>query len=62
MRDICEVGFNAGHSAAAFLAANRDARVTSFDLAAHGHTEAAAAVRRDTPRASRAPIDSTTVL
>jgi len=36
---ICEVGLNAGHSAAMWLLANRHATVTMFDLYEHTYTE-----------------------
>jgi predicted O-methyltransferase YrrM len=32
---ICEIGFNAGHSAIAYLSANPKARIISFDLGHH---------------------------
>jgi predicted O-methyltransferase YrrM len=41
IRNILEVGFNAGHSAHAMLSARQDVQVTSFDLGAHSYTAAA---------------------
>ncbi|CAE7709577.1 unnamed protein product, partial [Symbiodinium sp. KB8] len=38
VRQICEVGFNAGHSAWAFLSSSRHARMVSFDLVATSYT------------------------
>jgi FkbM family methyltransferase len=40
---VCEVGFNAGHSALFWLAADAAVNVVSFDLGKHGYTEHAAA-------------------
>ncbi len=42
---MCEVGFNAGHSALAFLVADPAFRVVSFDLGAHQYVVAAHEVR-----------------
>ncbi|ORM38018.1 class I SAM-dependent methyltransferase [Williamsia sp. 1135] len=41
VRQIAEIGFNAGFSSHAFLDANPGARVTSFDLAEHQYVSAA---------------------
>ena len=41
-RHICEVGFNAGHSAIAWLCAAPAARLTSFDLGTERYTQHAA--------------------
>merc|ERR1712037_761980 len=38
VRNICEVGFNAGHSAAVFLNANPEAAVYSFDIGPFPYT------------------------
>src|SRR5258708_40338955 len=38
---IAETGFNAGFSSFAFLSANPDARVTSFDIGTHVYTKSA---------------------
>ncbi|MCB0309637.1 MAG: class I SAM-dependent methyltransferase [Bdellovibrionales bacterium] len=38
---ICEVGFNAGHSAAAFLGARDNTQVLSFDLGEHNYVQLA---------------------
>jgi len=38
VKTICEVGFNAGHSAALFLNANPDARVIAFDIGQFQYT------------------------
>eukprot|EP00953_Heterococcus_sp_UTEX-ZZ885_P001996 1589-Heterococcus_DN1.PRE.3 len=35
---ICEIGFNAGHSAIAYLSANPKARIISFDIGHHSYT------------------------
>jgi predicted O-methyltransferase YrrM len=35
---ICEIGFNAGHSAIAYLSANPKARIISFDLGHHSYS------------------------
>ena len=35
VKSICEIGFNAGHSALGWLSANPDAKVTMFDLWEH---------------------------
>ena len=35
--NICEIGFNAGHSAELFLQNNKDLRLTSFDLGIHAY-------------------------
>ena len=37
IRDVIEVGFNAGHSADAFLGANPKVHVTSFDIGRHAY-------------------------
>ena len=42
VRRVCEVGFNAGHSAAAILLANRNASLISMDLGQHKHVAVAA--------------------
>lgn len=39
VKTICEVGFNGGHSALLWLAANPRARVIMFDLGAHGYVQ-----------------------
>lgn len=41
-RTICEVGFNGGHSAAAYLAAHRDIIVHSFDLGHYPYSHSSA--------------------
>merc|ERR1719444_658065 len=38
VKTICEVGFNAGHSAALFLNANPQAKVIAFDIAQFPYT------------------------
>lgn len=38
-KTIMEIGFNAGHSAEAFLHTNPDCKVTSFDLGVHEYTK-----------------------
>jgi Methyltransferase domain len=40
-RHIAEIGFNGGFSSMAFLEANPDAHVVSFDLGEHGYSETA---------------------
>ena len=37
IKNILEIGFNAGHSAEVILSANKEAHVTSFDLGAHSY-------------------------
>jgi len=45
-RLVCEIGFNAGHSAASWLMSHSNARVMSFDLGEHSyHEKAREAVR-----------------
>ena len=39
---ICEIGFNAGHSALTWLAASTKPKVVSFDLLQHGYSPLAA--------------------
>jgi len=39
VKNICEIGFNAGHSAVSWLAANPDITLYSFDLGYHDYTE-----------------------
>ncbi|CAK0840356.1 unnamed protein product [Prorocentrum cordatum] len=54
VRRICEVGFNAGHSAFAFLASAPAASLISFDLGAMSYTSACAQlVRLAFPRSGR---------
>ena len=43
---ICEIGFNAGHSASLWLLANPDAQVTMFDLWSHPYAATAEAFLR----------------
>ena len=38
VRRICEIGFNAGHSAFVWLASNTQTRVVSFDIKDHNYT------------------------
>jgi predicted O-methyltransferase YrrM len=38
IKNILEIGFNAGHSAEVILSANKEAHVTSFDLGIHSYT------------------------
>ncbi len=45
--NICEVGFNAGHSALAFLVGVPNSRVVSFDLGAHLYVTTAFDVLND---------------
>ncbi len=45
-RQVLEIGFHAGGSARAMLSARGDVRVTSVDIARHGHEEAFAAHTR----------------
>jgi predicted O-methyltransferase YrrM len=44
VRDVAEVGFNAGHSSYVFLASRADVRVTSFDLGEHQYIDLAKSV------------------
>jgi predicted O-methyltransferase YrrM len=37
IRQVMEIGFNAGHSAESFLAANPNIQLTSFDVGSHGY-------------------------
>ena len=37
-RIVCEIGFNAGHSAAVWLMANRNISLLSFDMCSHPYT------------------------
>ena len=47
---ICEIGFNAGHSALVWLSANPEARLISFDLGEHTYTrQMADFIRREFP-------------
>ena len=39
VKHICEIGFNAGHSASLWLLANPTAKVTMFDIWTHEYTE-----------------------
>lgn len=41
IQNICEVGFNSGHSALAFLEGVPNSRVVSFDLGAHQYVTVA---------------------
>ena len=43
VRSIMEIGFNAGHSSHAFLAARPDTTVVSFDLGTHSYVRPAEA-------------------
>mmetsp|Transcript_47832 Transcript_47832/g.104113 ORF Transcript_47832/g.104113 Transcript_47832/m.104113 type:complete len:284 (+) Transcript_47832:52-903(+) len=47
VKNICEVGFNAGHSAAVFLNANPEATVYSFDIAQFIYTRGNLALMKD---------------
>jgi len=47
VRNICEVGFNAGHSAAVFLNANPDARMISFDIGQFPYTRGNAQLMKE---------------
>jgi len=47
VKNICEVGFNAGHSAAVFLNANPDAKVMSFDIGQFPYTRGNAVLMKD---------------
>lgn len=38
VKNICEIGFNAGHSAALFMNANPEANLYSFDIGQFGYT------------------------
>lgn len=38
VKNVCDIGFNAGHSSAVFLNANPDARVFAFDLGQFSYT------------------------
>lgn len=38
IKNILEIGFNAGHSAEVILSANKEAKLTSFDLNVHSYT------------------------
>jgi predicted O-methyltransferase YrrM len=38
IKNILEIGFNAGHSAEVILSANKEAKLTSFDLNIHSYT------------------------
>jgi len=38
IKNILEIGFNAGHSAEVILSANKEAKLTSFDLGIHSYT------------------------
>jgi len=44
IRRVCEVGFNAGHSAAAILLADRNVSLLSIDIGEHGHVASAASL------------------
>merc|ERR1719515_691716 len=44
VKNICEVGFNAGHSAMLFLLSNPRVKVYSFDLGLHPYTTPATAL------------------
>lgn len=41
IKNIMEIGFNAGHSTNLFLSANSDVKVTSFDIGQHDYVHAA---------------------
>jgi predicted O-methyltransferase YrrM len=45
IQNVCEVGFNSGHSALAFLEGIPNSRVMSFDLGAHQYVTVAFEVR-----------------
>eukprot|EP00386_Alphamonas_edax_P016256 GDKI01049653.1.p1 GENE.GDKI01049653.1~~GDKI01049653.1.p1 ORF type:complete len:311 (-),score=64.65 GDKI01049653.1:40-972(-) len=47
VKTICEIGFNAGHSAAIFLVANPHAKVVSFDVGQFNYTVANANLMKD---------------
>jgi predicted O-methyltransferase YrrM len=47
VKNICEVGFNAGHSAAVFLNANPEADMYSFDIGQFPYTRGNAALMKD---------------
>merc|ERR1719215_2476005 len=47
VRNICEVGFNAGHSAAVFLNANPEANMYSFDIGQFPYTRGNAALMKE---------------
>merc|ERR1719382_2153061 len=47
VKNICEVGFNAGHSAAVFLNANPEANMYSFDIGQFPYTRGNAALMKD---------------
>ena len=53
VHEVCEIGFNAGHSALIWLAAGAT-RVTAFDLGVHNASGAAAEARK--PRAPPRPL------
>ena len=53
VHEVCEIGFNAGHSALIWLAAGAT-RVTAFDLGVHNASGAAAEARK--PRALPRPL------
>jgi hypothetical protein len=42
VRTVCEIGFNAGHSAAVWLTSQPDLRLQSFDIGMHGYVRTAA--------------------
>ncbi len=42
IQNVCEIGFNAGHSALTWLSVLPHTRVYSFDLAVHPYVEHAA--------------------
>ncbi|ELR20367.1 uncharacterized protein ACA1_186330 [Acanthamoeba castellanii str. Neff] len=42
VRTVCEIGFNAGHSAAVWLTSQPDLRLQSFDIGMHGYVGTAA--------------------
>lgn len=53
---VCEIGFNAGHSTAVWLAANPDAHVLSFDRFDKPYSQAALAYLQDTFGAHRISV------
>eukprot|EP00932_Pfiesteria_piscicida_P008897 SRR837773.195.p2 GENE.SRR837773.195~~SRR837773.195.p2 ORF type:complete len:284 (-),score=104.04 SRR837773.195:42-851(-) len=47
VKNICEIGFNAGHSAAVFLNANPEARMISFDIGQFPYTRGNSQLMKD---------------
>ncbi len=47
IKNVCEIGFNAGHSSVLFLWANKNIKLYSFDLGNHDYTIPAATYLRE---------------